>query len=154
MNTRYFVVLSLALASALALQCAPAAGATPQLAAAARDAEPRSPALLRTASGAEQQAPGTASAAPVASRNVRVVWRVNFGDKVSDAFKAWARQSRKWQVVWEAPELVAQASVDVEGSFEDAVTKVIDALNRGNAGLHARFYVDSVNNVLRVVEKK
>lgn len=95
-----------------------------------------------------------AAPAPKPRRPARYVWRVNNGDKISDAFRAWAGQANKWQVIWEAPELVAMASVDVEGSFEDAVSKVIDALNRGEAGLVARFYVDSANNVLRVMERK
>ena len=102
--------------------------------------------------GAGDMSAGTPPVAP--RRAVRYVWRINNGDKISDAFRAWARQSKKWQVVWEAPELVSQAAVDVDGNFEDAVSKVIEALNRGDAQLIARFYVDSANSVLRVMEKK
>lgn len=118
---------------------APVPGPLPALAAASEPAAaPPSPSLSAT--------PGR--------KPVRYVWRINFGDKISDAFRAWARQSKKWQVVWEAPELVAQAAVDIDGNFEDAVTKVIEALNRNDAQLIARFYVDSANSVLRVMEKK
>ncbi|MDO8301190.1 TcpQ domain-containing protein [Lacisediminimonas sp.] len=113
------------------------------------------PMPLLAAAGDMSAATPTPVAPSVASRKaVRYVWRINVGDKISDAFRAWARQSRKWQVVWEAPELVSQAAVDVDGNFEDAVSKVIEALNRGDAQLIARFYVDSANSVLRVMEKK
>lgn len=92
--------------------------------------------------------------APPVRKTVRYVWRISDGDKISDAFRAWARQARQWQVSWEAPELVAQATVDLDGNFEDAVTKVVEALNRNDANLLARFYIDKGNNVLRVMEKK
>lgn len=106
--------------------------------------------------GASQSRPALAPSHEPATRpaRVRYVWRINNGDKISDAFRAWARQARKWHVVWEAPELIAQATVDVDGSFEDAVAKVVEALNRGDANLLARFYLDSANGVLRVMEKK
>lgn len=105
---------------------------------------------------ASDQAGGatTSTSARAPKKAVRYIWRINHGDTISDAFRAWARQSRNWQVAWEAPELVAQASVDVEGSFEDAVSKVIEALNRNDANLLARFYVDAGNGVLRVMERK
>lgn len=117
-------------------------------------AETRTPALA-AASGASNGTADSAMPSPAhARRSVRYVWRINHGDRISDAFRAWARQSRKWQVVWDAPELISDATVDVDGGFEDAVVKVIEALNRGDARLVARFYVDSANNVLRVLEKK
>ncbi|WP_151448196.1 TcpQ domain-containing protein [Lacisediminimonas profundi] len=118
------------------------------------DDVPKPMPLLAAASDTSAATPGPALTSAPVRKSVRYVWRINSGDKISDAFRAWARQSKKWQVVWEAPELVSQASVDVDGSFEDAVTKVIDALNRGEAGLAARFYIDSANSVLRVMEKK
>lgn len=112
------------------------------------------PMPLLAAAGDMSATPAPALPSGASRKAVRYVWRINVGDKISDAFHAWARQSRKWQVVWEAPELVSQAAVDVDGNFEDAVSKVIEALNRGDAQLIARFYVDSANSVLRVMEKK
>ncbi len=112
------------------------------------------PMPLLAAAGDMAATPAPVSPSAASRKSVRYVWRINVGDKISDAFRAWARQSRKWQVVWEAPELVSLAAVDVDGNFEDAVSKVIEALNRGDAQLIARFYVDSANSVLRVMEKK
>lgn len=90
----------------------------------------------------------------VGQANVRTIWRINVGDRISDAFRAWAKQTKTWQVTWEAPELIAEATADVEGSFEDATSKVIEALNRGDAGLIGRFYVDPANQVLRIMERR
>ncbi len=78
-------------------------------------------------------------------------WNIRSGEKISEALARWSKIS-KWQLIWEVPELVAQADIDLTGSFEDAVANIIEALNRNGNGLKAQFYAS--NHVLRIVERK
>lgn len=78
-------------------------------------------------------------------------WKIRSGDKISEAFSRWAK-SAGWQLAWEAPDLISQADIDLDATFEEAVGKVIDALNRSGGGLQAKFYAS--NHVLRILEKK
>lgn len=79
-------------------------------------------------------------------------WQIKRGERISDAFSRWSKKTKKWQLVWEAPELVAQTDVTITGDFETSVAQVIEALNKSNAGLLHRFYTG--NSVLRIWEKK
>lgn len=83
--------------------------------------------------------------------NTTTHWKIQSGEKMSEAFARWA-MAANWQMIWEAPDLVAQANISLEGSFENAVGKIVDALNRNGSGLQAKFYAS--NSVLRIVEKK
>lgn len=78
-------------------------------------------------------------------------WNVRAGATLRETFANWASQSG-WQLSWEAPEMVAEADVTVEGKFDTAIEMVIDALNRSGAGLRAVFY--DANHILRITEKK
>jgi hypothetical protein len=78
-------------------------------------------------------------------------WKLQAGDKISETFAQWGKTAN-WRVVWEVPELVAEADVALGGSFEDAVTEVIRALNRNGAALRHIFYEG--NRMLRVTERK
>lgn len=80
-----------------------------------------------------------------------VMWRIEAGESLEQAFRRWARVSN-WQLSWEAPDLVAQASVELTGEFEVTVGKTVEALNRSGNSLQARFY--AANRVLRIVERK
>lgn len=98
-----------------------------------------------TAQGSAPAANGRPAAAS------RMSWKLQTGDKVSEALALWGK-SANWRVVWEAPELVAEADVSLGGNFEDAVTEVVRALNRNGAGLRHIFY--DGNRLLRVTERK
>lgn len=89
---------------------------------------------------------------PVAPALPKQHWKIQTGERLSDVFIRWTKASNKWQLVWEAPDLVAQVDVDLDGEFENSVSKIIDALNRNDAGLQAKFY--AANRVLRIMEKK
>lgn len=78
-------------------------------------------------------------------------WKIRAGEKISEAFARWAK-SAGWQLAWEAPDLISQADIDLDATFEEAIGKVIDALNRSGGGLQAKFYAS--NHVLRILEKK
>lgn len=80
-----------------------------------------------------------------------VTWRIQSSEQLAEVFRRWAKLA-DWQLVWEAPDLVAQTSVELTGDFEEVVGKTIDALNRSGNGLQARFYV--ANRVLRIIERK
>lgn len=78
------------------------------------------------------------------------VWRISSGDKISEVIRKWAQVSG-WQLTWEVPEMVAEAEVSLTGAFEDAVTELINALNRNGAGMRPVFYEG--NRMLRVTER-
>lgn len=83
-------------------------------------------------------------------------WKIDKGENISTAIGRWSQNTNKWKLAWEAPDLVADRDISLEGlSFEDAVEKVIDALNNNGAGMVARFYsLNQTNHVLRIMEKK
>jgi hypothetical protein len=83
-----------------------------------------------------------------------VSWKIQSGEKISDAFLRWSKMTNKWKLVWEASELIAQLDLELKGTFEEAVRTVIVALNRSDAGLEAKFYVDEPNQILRIMEKR
>ncbi|HSY28113.1 MAG TPA: TcpQ domain-containing protein, partial [Burkholderiaceae bacterium] len=85
-----------------------------------------------------------------ASKRPSGSWKIKSGEKISDAFLRWSKVNNDWKLAWEAPELVAQLDIGVNGSFEDAVRTTIKALNRNDAQLEAKFYVDESNRILRV----
>lgn len=86
-----------------------------------------------------------------AREDAATTWTVKSGATLRETFSNWAAQSG-WQLAWESQELVASADVTVEGKFDTAVEMVVDALNRGGAGIRAVFY--EANRVLRITEKK
>jgi hypothetical protein len=63
----------------------------------------------------------------------------------------WCKRSG-WSLSWDAPELLSEADVDIDGQFEAVVELVLDALNRSGAKIGATFY--DANRVLRITEKK
>ncbi|MBZ0290684.1 MAG: toxin co-regulated pilus biosynthesis Q family protein [Anaerolineae bacterium] len=77
-------------------------------------------------------------------------WKVRSGDKISEVVRKWAAESG-WQVDWSVPDMVAEAEVSLAGSFEEAVTDLINALNKNGAGMRPVFY--DGNKMLRVTER-
>lgn len=86
-----------------------------------------------------------------AQKESEATWTVKSGATLRETFTNWEGQSG-WRVSWDAPELVAEADVTINGKFETAVEMVIEALNRSGAGIRAVFY--DANRVLRITEKK
>lgn len=82
---------------------------------------------------------------------IAAAWNIRAGEKMGDAFVRWGKQSGKWVVYWEAPGLVSQADINVNGSFEEIISTVIESLNANGAGIMAKYYS---NNVVRIVEKQ
>lgn len=104
--------------------------------------------------GAKKIAPpapvSTESAAAVASAPAAEKWNIHAGDKISDVFETWCK-SVGWKLVWEARPIAAEVDVAIDGQFDTVVETIVDALNRGGAGIRAIFY--DANQVLRIVEK-
>jgi len=78
-------------------------------------------------------------------------YQLRAGDKISETIAEWCKRSG-WSLSWDAPELLSEADVDVNGQFEAVVEMVLDALNRSGAKISATFY--DANRVLRITEKK
>lgn len=78
-------------------------------------------------------------------------WVLGRGEGISDAFTRWAKASKKWQVVWDASDIVSESNAELTGTFEEVATQAIDSLNKSGAGLEAIFYEN--NKVLRVMDK-
>lgn len=70
---------------------------------------------------------------------------------MSDVFARWANATG-WQITWEPEDIVAMADLNLDDTLMGAVTKVIDALNRGGANIQARFY--DANHMLRIMARK
>lgn len=79
------------------------------------------------------------------------IWKVNAGDRISVVMSSWCK-ANGWSLIWNAPEIVSEVDVAVEGKFEGVIEMILDALNRSGAGVHAVFY--DANHILRVTEKK
>lgn len=84
-------------------------------------------------------------------------WVIRQGDSIETALKGWCK-ANNWVLFWEAPEVIAEGDVGLDGDLERAVAIVIDALNReGGAGgiaLRPMLYKDNSPIVLRVMERK
>lgn len=80
------------------------------------------------------------------------VWRIRNGDKMSESLAAWGRAAGWQGVFWEAPDLVSEIDVAFTGSFEEAITRTIEALARHGVQLRVMFY--GGNKVVRIVESK
>lgn len=76
-------------------------------------------------------------------------WKISNNDHLSETLENWAKEAG-YQFVWDAGDLQATSDIALEGSFEEAITSVVNALNSsGQEGLRAKFYQ---NNVLRIVD--
>ena len=62
------------------------------------------------------------------------------------------RSTVGWQTTWEPSDLVALADLELDDTFTGAITKVVDALNRGGADIQAKFYAS--NRMLRIMARK
>lgn len=78
-------------------------------------------------------------------------WKIRAGDKISGVMSSWSK-ANGWSLVWDAPEIVSEVDVAVEGKYEGVVEMIVDALNRSGSGIRALFY--DANHVLRITEKK
>lgn len=99
----------------------------------------------------------TLSAAPNAQQFVDAkeelparTWSMGRGEKISEAFNRWSGEAGWQGVFWEAPDLIAELDVSVSGSFEDAVSQVINSLVKQGVQLRAVIY--GGNKVVRIVE--
>lgn len=78
-------------------------------------------------------------------------WVIRNGERLSDVFMRWARVVG-WQTTWEPTDLVALADLQLDDTFTGAITKVIEALNRGGEDVQAKFY--ATNHMLRITARK
>lgn len=92
-----------------------------------------------------------AAATPEPPAPTEKKWNIYSGEKIAAAMTRWAADT-KWQVIWEGPDIVSQIALEVNGKFEDVVTEVMDALNRSNNPVRARFYES--NKIIRIMEKQ
>jgi len=78
-------------------------------------------------------------------------WQIRNGERISVIFARWA-QTVGWQTSWEPTDLVALADLELNDNFTGAITKVVNALNRGGADIQVRFY--AANQMLRITARK
>lgn len=78
-------------------------------------------------------------------------WKIHSGERISDVMTRWTKVIG-WQLTWEPEDMIAMADLDLEDTFMDATTKVIDALNRNGADMQAKFYAS--NHMLRITVRK
>lgn len=78
-------------------------------------------------------------------------WRIRAGEKFSSVMSSWCK-TNGWLLAWDAPEIVSELNVTVEGKFEDVVEMIVEALNRSGTEVKAMFY--DANHVLRITEKR
>lgn len=78
-------------------------------------------------------------------------WVIRNGERLSDVFMRWARVVG-WQTTWEPTDLVALADLQLDDTFTGAITKVVEALNRGGEDVQAKFY--ATNHMLRITARK
>lgn len=93
------------------------------------------------------------SRAPVAQPDGRSLWHIKVGDSYGDLLARWGR-SAGVQVHWEAPGLISEGVATLNESFEDAVAKVVEALNAEGASLRVLGYEEGLNRYIRIVERK
>lgn len=102
----------------------------------------------RVGASASPDASVTLPGAPAASTST---WQIKAGDRVAETLAQWAKTGG-WQLAWEGPDLLAQADASLGGTFEQAVTELVRALNRSGVVLRPIFYEG--NRVLRITEWK
>ena len=128
----------------------PAAVARPATAAPAPVRLPTQPSLstgeVQLAQPAE---PAAAEPAPAASAAVRA-WRIGPSDRtVKTALARWASEAG-WQFVWDVPtDYAVDASATINGTLEDALDAVVQALKRSQVPIQVILYKG--NKVVRVV---
>ena len=103
----------------------------------------------RVGASAGSDMPVTPPGLPAASTSS--TWQIKAGDRVAETLAQWAKTGG-WQLAWEGPDLLAQADASLGGTFEQAVTELVRALNRSGAGLRPIFYEG--NRMLRITEWK
>jgi hypothetical protein len=78
------------------------------------------------------------------------IWTVNPGVNLLSVLTEWGNDAG-WQIAWEAPkDYTVGANFSAAGSYEDAVTALIEVINRNGINLHATLYYG--NQVLRVIK--
>lgn len=90
------------------------------------------------------------SEAPPASPPGHQVWEVLMDDGyVSRSLARWAAQAG-WQVVWDSPrDFPVTAKASVQGSFEEAVTQLVESLARSDSPMQAQIYRNKVVRIIR-----
>jgi hypothetical protein len=83
----------------------------------------------------------------------KTLWHIKVGDSYGDLLTRWGR-SAGVQVHWEAPGLIAEGGATLNEKFEDAVAKVVEALNSEGASLRVLAYEEGLNRYIRIVERK
>lgn len=102
----------------------------------------------------EEEKPAAAKAAEAAASKPTepaAVWKINRGDRISDAFRRWGK-TVGWDVAWESRELASEIEFTGKGNFDEAVVDVLEALNANGAKLDHMFH--DGNRMLRVMERK
>lgn len=118
--------------------------------------QPVSASVEAPSASASAAAPSASSTAPARSAEQpsfdgQAQWKIQNGERLSDVFTRWAR-TVGWQTTWEPSDLVALADLELDDTFTGAITKVVDALNRGGADIQAKFYAS--NRMLRIMARK
>lgn len=126
---------------------APAPAPEPAPAAVYEPTPAAAPAMAPPAPAAPETRPATGQA----SFDNTQTWRLQAGERISEAFNRWAR-TVGWQIAWEPTDMVALADLEINGTFSDAVHKVVDALHRSGNDIQAQFYAS--NHMLRIMARK
>lgn len=79
-------------------------------------------------------------------------WSIKQGELFSTALTGWAKQAGWHGLLWETSELESDLPQTFNGSFEEALTKIIEGLASQGIPIHAVMYEG--NRVVRIMEKK
>lgn len=111
--------------------------------------------VIRHVEGAAQNSPWAVQTAKQTADAAAATeaWTIRAGDEVSETLKRWADKAN-WQVSWEVDKLISQGDLSIGTDFEEAVDMLIDALNRGGAGIRGSYYEDprALTRTLRITE--
>ncbi len=109
------------------------------------------PAASASVSSEATSSAGLSSTSATAEDNAKMTFRIQAGERMSDVFARWANATG-WQMTWEPEDIIAMADLSLDDTLSGAISKVIDALNRGGANIQARFY--DANHMLRIMARK
>ena len=108
----------------------------------------------RVSANTPTTAPGAprAVATPDKAANAAAAWEIRMADRTLNAALARWAATAGWQLLWELPvDYAVQVSTSVPGTFEEAVTLVVNSMESAEIPMKAVFY--SGNRVLRVMPK-
>lgn len=80
------------------------------------------------------------------------IWRIKKGERIADAFSAWAKEAGWAKVVWEPDPMTSDMDSLFTGPFTEAILEAVKAIN--SSGLKLRVIFHEGNKVVQILERK